>query len=143
MAKKKKIIKQHGADIPDDILEFLGRMAMGGAVEGEMGSPAGVQTSRERFDTQFAGTKAALGVGKAGPLAPTGNPRADTPGGASGRTGGVSLGTALPYLTERERKNMTTDDVASLVQWLETQPDVELAVKGFKDSKGWGGYTKN
>ncbi len=134
--KKKERRQDEGADLPIEVLEFLGTMAMGGAVEDDM-SPAGVQVSRERFDSQFAGTGAALAVGKAGPLRPTGNPRADVPGGASGRTGGVSMGKALPKLTERQRNRMTTDDVALLVQWLESQPDVDVAVEGFKADKGW------
>ncbi len=127
--KKKKTM-----GIPDDVLDFLGQMAMGGAAEGRV-SPAMEGSMQSRFDTQFAGTGAALGVGRAGPLRPTGDPRATNP--ASGRPEFGGLAEAIPLLGEHNMKRMKPDDIVSLSEWVKTSASAQEAVDKFKASKGW------
>jgi hypothetical protein len=130
MAEKKKKKKE---GIPDDVLDFLGQIAMGGAAEGRV-SPGIEETTRHRFDTQFAGTKAALGVGRGGPLRPTGDPRAV--GAETGRPKFGSLAEAIPLLGDNMDR-MSSEDIEVLSQWLKTSASAQEAVDKFKASKGW------
>jgi len=125
--------KKKTGGIPDDVLEFLGQMAMGGAAEGRV-TPDMERSMQRRFDTQFAGTGAALGVGKSGPLRGTGDPRATVE--ATGRPQFGGLAEAIPLLGDNMER-MGPDDIVSLSEWIKTSENVQSAVDKFKASKGW------
>ncbi len=133
MPKKKK-----KGGIPDDVLDFLGQMAMGGAAEGRV-TPEMEASMQGRFDRQFAGTKAALAVGKAGPLEATGDPRAVTP--ETGRPAFGPLAEAIPLLGDENMQRMNAADIVTLSGWIKDAEvkgeNVQSAVDKFKANKGW------
>jgi hypothetical protein len=137
--KKKRSKTAELLGIPDDFLDFLGDMAMGGAAEGRV-SPAMEKSMQRRFDTQFAGTNAALAVGKSGALMPTADvrakPRSKPPVPEAG-----GLAEAIPLLGEDNMARMGPDDIVSLAGWLADakakKQDVQSAVDNFKANKGW------
>jgi hypothetical protein len=136
--KKKKSKTAELLGIPDDFLDFLGDMAMGGAAEGRV-SPEMEASMQRRFDTQYAGTRAALGVGKPGALENTGNPRAVQ--SETGRPSFGGLAEAIPLLGEDNMARMGPDDLVTLHGWIEDarakKQSVQSAVDAFKANKGW------
>ncbi len=136
--KKKKSKTATELGVEDSFLDFLGQMAMGGAAEGKM-MPAMEASMQNRFDTQFAGTNAALAVGGAGPLRATGNPRAIRP--ETGRPQFGGLAEAIPMLGEENMARMNADDIVTLSGWIKAaeakKESVESAVDKFKANKGW------
>jgi hypothetical protein len=130
MPEKKK---KKGPTEAESLVEFLGQIAMGGASGGKV-MPEIEATTRKRFDTTFAGTPAALGVGKAGALEATGNPRAINPQTGRPKFGG--LAEAIPML-QQHMDMMGPTDIVSLSEWIDRGPTVEIGVHNFKKSKGW------
>jgi hypothetical protein len=137
--KKKKSKTAELLGIPDDFLDFLGDMAMGGAAEGRV-SPAMERSMQHRFDTQFAGTNAALAVGKSGALMPTADARA-TPTARPPVPEVGGLAEAIPLLGEENMGRMGPDDIVTLSGWLADakakKESVQSAVDKFKANKGW------
>jgi hypothetical protein len=137
--KKKRSKTAIELGIPDDFLDFLGDMAMGGAAEKRV-SPAMEQSLQHRFDTQFAGTRAALAVGPSGALENTGDARA-TPASKPPVPEVGGLAEAIPLLGEENMARMGPDDIVTLSGWLANakakKESVQSAVDAFKANKGW------
>ncbi len=127
--------EERGTGFADYELERFEELAGGGATPEQVGAVLS-QILNERYDTQFAGTGAAIGVGKAGPLRPSVDLRTPEQK-ARVESGGTGLAQAMPYLTEEQRSQLTPDDVASLSATLKDIPDVQVAVEYFKKTKGW------
>lgn len=132
MGKKKE--EERGTGFADYELERFEELAGGGATPEQVGAVLS-QILNERYDTQFAGTDAALSVGKAGPLRPSEDLRTPQQKEAVESKGG-GLAKAVPLLGDYAGQ-MTPKDVEELSAILRDFPDTETGVEYFKKTKGW------